>query len=256
MEGYYECLHESTVVIDVQVTWRSQPPQWSILSCPGASDSRALRSALAATDAPSLGALLVFLQPTDMLYSWVKVFHIVFMVSWMAGLFYLPRLFVYHAESLGAEEPRRGILGAQFTHMERRLFGIIMQPAMYLTWGTGATMVLLQQELFGEAWLWLKLFLVALLTAYHFVCRRTIDRFARGTIARSGEWYRVFNEAPTVVLVLAASLVVFKGAINLTALGAVLVCTVLAIVVGFRAYAAFRRRRGEIADGTGGAADT
>lgn len=243
-------------MIDVQVTWRSQPPQWSILSCPGASDSRALRSALAATDAPSLGALLVFLQPTDMLYSWVKVFHIVFMVSWMAGLFYLPRLFVYHAESLGAEEPRRGILGAQFTHMERRLFGIIMQPAMYLTWGTGATMVLLQRELFGESWLWLKLFLVALLTAYHFVCRRTIDRFARGTISRSGEWYRVFNEAPTVVLVLAASLVVFKGAINLTALGAVLLCTVLAIVVGFRVYAAFRRRRGEMADGTGGAADT
>ena len=69
-----------------------------------------------------------------MLYLWVKVFHIVFMVSWMAGLFYLPRLFVYHAESLTTSEPGRSILGTQFTHMEKRLYAIIMQPAMLLTW--------------------------------------------------------------------------------------------------------------------------
>lgn len=200
--------------------------------------------------------LFAFVQPRSMLYSWVKVVHIVFMVSWMAGLFYLPRLFVYHAESLGAEEPRREILGAQFAHMERRLFRIIMQPAMYLTWGTGVTMVLLQRGFIGESWLWLKVFLVVLLTVYHAVCRRTIEGFARGTIARSGEWYRMFNEAPTLVLVLAASLVIFKERINLSALGAVLVCTVLAIVIGFRAYAAFRRRTGEMAAGTGGARET
>lgn len=182
-----------------------------------------------------------------MLFLWLKVFHVVFFTSWMAGLFYLPRLFVYHAESLASDEPKRGILGAQFLHMERRLFAIIMQPAMVLTWVTGASMLALVPAYLRESWLWLKLALIALLTAYHFACRQTITRFERGTVARSGEWYRVFNEAPTVVLVLAAALVLFKGVIRLSALATLLACTVLAIVVGFRAYAAFRRRRGEMA---------
>lgn len=181
-----------------------------------------------------------------MLFLWIKVFHIVFFTSWMAGLFYLPRLFVYHAESLASDEPRRTILGAQFLHMERRLYAIIMQPAMGLTWVTGAAMLALIPAYLRESWLWLKLTLIALLTLYHFVCGRTIARFATGTVSRSGEWYRVFNEAPTVILVLAAALVLFKGVIQLSALATLLVCTVLFIVLGFRAYAAFRRRRGEL----------
>lgn len=181
-----------------------------------------------------------------MLYLWVKVFHVVFMVSWMAGLFYLPRLFVYHAEARAGDEPRRSILSAQFTHMERRLYRIIMNPAMMLTWATGLVMLALQRALLTQPWLWLKLLLVVLLTAYHVICRRTIDGFEAGTIVRSGEWYRVFNEAPTVVLVLATSLVLFKGMLRLSALATVLVCTVLVIVVGFRAYAAWRRRHGEL----------
>jgi putative membrane protein len=183
-----------------------------------------------------------------MLYLWVKVFHVVFMVSWMAGLFYLPRLFVYHAESLSADEPKRGILGAQFSHMEQRLYAIIMQPAMVLTWVTGAAMLALIPAYLRESWLWLKLFLIVLLTVYHFFCRQTITRFAQGTVSRSGEWYRVFNEGPTVVLVLAAALVLFKGVIKVSALATLLICTLLVIVVGFRAYAAFRRRRGEIVE--------
>ena len=72
-------------------------------------------------------------------------------------------------------------------------------------------------------------------------------------MSRSGEWYRVFNEGPTVVLVLAAALVLFKGVIKLSALGVLLACTLLVIVVGFRAYAAFRRRRGEMVDSAQGA---
>jgi len=183
-----------------------------------------------------------------MLYLWLKVFHVVFMVSWMAGLFYLPRLFVYHAESLSADEPKRGILGAQFSHMEQRLYAIIMQPAMVLTWVTGVAMLALIPAYLRESWLWIKLFLIVLLTVYHFFCRQTITRFVRGTVSRSGEWYRVFNEGPTVVLVLAAALVLFKGVIKVSALATLLICTLLVIVVGFRAYAAFRRRRGEIVE--------
>ncbi len=181
-----------------------------------------------------------------MLYTWIKVFHVVFMVSWMAGLFYLPRIFVYHAEARDGDEPRRSILSKQFTHMERRLYRIIMSPAMMLTWATGATMLALQQSFVRESWLWLKLLLVSLLTVYHVICGRTIDGFERGTISKSGEWYRVFNEAPTVVLVLAVSLVLFKGEIHFSGLVAALLGTLLVIVVGFRAYAAWRKRHGEM----------
>lgn len=181
-----------------------------------------------------------------MLYLWVKVFHVVFMVSWMAGLFYLPRIFVYHAEARDGDEPRRSVLGKQFTHMERRLYRIIMNPAMMLTWITGLTMLALQQSFVRESWLWLKLLLVTLLTVYHVICGRTIDGFERGTIAKSGEWYRVFNEAPTVVLVLAVSLVIMKGMIQLSGLVTVLVGTLIVIIVGFRAYAAWRKRHGEM----------
>jgi protoporphyrinogen IX oxidase len=185
-----------------------------------------------------------------MLYLWIKVFHVVFMVSWMAGLFYLPRLFVYHAEARLGDEPRRGILSAQFTHMERRLYNIIMNPAMMLTWTTGLAMLALQRSYLGESWLWLKVLLVVLLTVYHVICRKTIDGFERGTIKKSGEWYRVFNEAPTVVLVLAAALVIFKGMLGITGLTAVLAGTLVVIVVGFRSYAAWRRRRGEFVEAT------
>lgn len=177
-----------------------------------------------------------------MLYSWVKVFHIVFMVSWMAGLFYLPRLFVYHAESRAEDDPRRAILGAQFTVMERRLYTLIMRPAMWITWVTGASLVLMNQAFLHQPWLWLKVFLVALLTAYHVTCGRTISAFARGDATRSGEWYRVFNEAPTLVLVLAVALVILKNAITPSSLGAVLIGTIVAVVAGYRIYAVARRR--------------
>ena len=82
-----------------------------------------------------------------MSYLWFKAFHIVFMVSWMAGLFYLVRLFVYHADANRESEPRKGILAPQFALMERRLLNVITTPAMVLSWITGLSMVVLQPGL-------------------------------------------------------------------------------------------------------------
>jgi len=134
---------------------------------------------------------------------WVKSFHIIAMVTWFAGLFYLPRLFVYHAAASDRVSLER------FKLMERRLFWGIMTPGAVLTivlgvwlwlgWFRGAT-----------GWLHAKLALVLLLITYHVWCWRLLKQFAAERNARSERWFRWFNEFPTVVLVATVLLVVLK----------------------------------------------
>ena len=134
---------------------------------------------------------------------WVKALHIVFMVTWFAGLFYLPRLFVYHAQA----EDRPSI--ERFKVMERKLFWGIMTPGGVLTVALG---LWLWFGWFGAAsgWLHLKVALVALLVAYHVWCWRLVRDFASDRNRRSHVWYRWFNEAPTVLLFAVVILVVLK----------------------------------------------
>ena len=133
---------------------------------------------------------------------WVKSLHIIFMVTWFAGLFYLPRLFVYHA--MAEDEVSR----ARFQVMERKLFWGIMTPGgvltilfglwLWLGWG------------FGGWWLHAKLALVAALVGYHLWCGKLMLDFRAGRNRRTHTWFRWFNELPTLVLVAAVFLVVFK----------------------------------------------
>ena len=134
---------------------------------------------------------------------WVKSLHIVFMVTWFAGLFYLPRLFVYHAL---AEDPPSI---ERFKVMERKLYWGIMTPGGVLTLATGLWLWL---DWFRSAsgWLHAKLVLVLLLVAYHFWCWRLLRAFAADRNQRSHLWYRWFNEAPTVLLIATVLLVVLK----------------------------------------------
>jgi putative membrane protein len=134
---------------------------------------------------------------------WVKSLHIVFMVTWFAGLFYLPRLFVYHAMA----EDRPSI--ERFKVMERKLFWGIMTPGALLTIGFGLWLWLGWFRGAG-GWLHAKLALVVLLVAYHAWCYRLLRDFAAGRNRRSHVWFRWFNEAPVVVLVAIVALVVLK----------------------------------------------
>ena len=134
---------------------------------------------------------------------WVKALHIIFMVTWFAGLFYLPRLFVYHAQA----EDRASI--ERFKVMERKLFWGIMTPGGVLTVLFGLWLW------FGwfrasSGWLHLKVALVALLVAYHVWCWHLVRDFAAERNRRSHLWYRWFNEAPTVLLFAVVVLVVLK----------------------------------------------
>src|SRR5688572_18850052 len=123
---------------------------------------------------------------------WLKALHIGFVVTWFAGLFYLPRLFVYHA---AAQDPT-GIERLQT--MERRLFGL-MSVAGTLAIGFGIALLVLLPAYLDERWMQVKLVLVALLAGYHLLCHRLMRDLARG-LRRSPTWYRWYNEAPTVFL--------------------------------------------------------
>ncbi len=135
---------------------------------------------------------------------WVKALHIVFMVAWFAGLFYLPRLFVYHAMAEDQVSLKR------FQVMERRLFWGIMTPGAVLTIGFGLWLWLAWfRGVFG-GWFHAKLALVALLAGYHLWCWRLMQDFAAARSRRSHAWFRWFNEIPTVILFAVVLLVVLK----------------------------------------------
>jgi protoporphyrinogen IX oxidase len=133
---------------------------------------------------------------------WVKWLHIVFMVTWFAGLFYLPRLFVYHAMAEDAPSQER------FKVMERKLFWGIMTPGGALTIAFGLWLWLGWG--FGGWWLHAKLALVAVLAGYHVWCGKLMLEFRAGRNARSHVWFRWFNEFPVLVLLAAVFLAVFK----------------------------------------------
>ena len=133
---------------------------------------------------------------------WIKALHIVFVVSWFAGLFYLPRLFVYHA--MADDIPSR----ERFKVMERKLYRGIMMPAMVLTLASG--LWLWGRYDFSGAWLHVKVGLVALLVVYHFWLRALMGQFARDANRHTHVYYRWVNELPTVLLIAVVVLVVVK----------------------------------------------
>jgi len=133
---------------------------------------------------------------------WLKWLHVVFMVTWFAGLFYLPRLFVYHAQSEDATSRER------FKVMERKLYYGIMAPGAVLTIAFGLWLWLGYGPWGG--WLHAKLALGAVLVAYHLYCGRLLRDFAQDRNTRSHVWFRWFNEFPVVILFAAVWLVLFK----------------------------------------------
>ena len=142
-------------------------------------------------------------------YLLFKSIHLIAVISWMAGLLYLPRLFVYHSGSL--ENKKSENLVSTFKIMERRLFIYIMNPAMILSWIFGVFLIyLIGFENFNTLWLKLKLFFVTILTIYHFFLFQCLRKFAENDNSFSPKFYRIINEIPTVLLILIILVVVFK----------------------------------------------
>lgn len=143
-----------------------------------------------------------------MLYLTVKVVHILAWASWMAGMFYLPRIFVYHAERANAG----GETAEVFKVMERKLLTYIMKPAMLVTWATGLWLVFGAgaADWRGDGWLWAKIALVVAMTGVHHMMGRWLREFAADANQRSGRYYRIMNEVPTLLFVGIVILVIVR----------------------------------------------
>lgn len=140
-------------------------------------------------------------------YPWAKALHIVSVIAWMAGLFYLPRLFVYHVESV----KRGSATDAMFATMERRLLRAIMNPAMVATWIFGLALVMTPGLVdWGSVWPWTKAAAVLGMTWFHHWLGLRRKEFLAGTNTRSGRTYRMMNEVPTLLMIVIVFSVVVK----------------------------------------------
>lgn len=151
----------------------------------------------------ALLAVLFVWQP-DNLYLWIKALHLIAVMSWMAALLYMPRLFIYHTDAAPGSEQSE-----TFKVMEQRLLKVIMNPAMMITWVLG---LYLAWSVYGfqGGWLHAKLLLVVILTGVHVLFARSVRAFARDENARSARYWRLMNEAPTLLMILIVIVAVVK----------------------------------------------
>ena len=172
----------------------------------------------------------------------IKSLHIIFMVSWFAGLFYMVRLFIYHVEANGKEDPEKSILTKQFLIMERRLWWIISTPAMMLTVVFGILMLVAIPSYLTQLYIHLKLGFVLLLLVYHFICQKIYfdlktDRFFWGSGA-----LRVWNEVATLLLVIIVFIVVLKDSLNWVYATIGFFAVALLLMLAIKMYQAIRKK--------------
>jgi putative membrane protein len=138
-------------------------------------------------------------------YLFFKSLHLIAVISWMAGLLYLPRIFVYHCES--NQESQKNV----FKTMERKLYNYIMMPAMLLSWLFGILLIhSLGFSVFLELWMQIKIILVIILTYYHFTLGKYLIDFAIDNNQKSSKFFRIYNEIPTIILIVVIFVVIFK----------------------------------------------
>jgi putative membrane protein len=188
-------------------------------------------------------------------YLWFKTLHIVGVVVWFAGLFYLVRLFIYHREAEALEPPLREAFQQQYALMERRLANIITTPGMVVAVVCALGLLSVNPAWLQQGWMHAKLGFVVALLAYHGFCYRLMGQLQRRACSWSGRQLRALNELPTLLLVIVVMLVVFKNQFPTGAATWLVVGLVLFMAASIQFYARWRRLRGErlaaLADGSG-----
>ena len=187
---------------------------------------------------------LAFVWPPQA-YLWFKALHIVGVVVWFAGLFYLVRLFIYHREAEDLEPPVRQAFQAQYALMERRLANIITTPGMAVAVTMAIGLLSVQPGWLKEGWMHGKLAVVALLLAYHGFCYRLMGQLQAGHCRWTAKQLRALNELPTLLLVAAVLLVVFKNQFPTGLATWFLVALVVAMAASIQFYARWRRLQAE-----------
>ena len=139
-------------------------------------------------------------------YLLFKSLHLIAVISWMAGLLYLPRIFVYHVENYQKKETTK-----IFETMEKKLYFYIMRPAMLISWLFGILLIYqIGFESFSQLWLQLKIFFVIILTVYHEYLGKCLTSLRDGSNSKSSRFFRIINEIPTILLILIVFIVIFK----------------------------------------------
>ena len=178
-------------------------------------------------------------------YLWFKTFHIIGVVVWFAGLFYLVRLFIYHVEAAEQEQPIRAAFEQQYGLMERRLANIITTPGMAVAVSCAVGLLVVNPSWLQQSWMHAKLLFVAFLLGYHWLCYRLMDQLQRGECNWSGRQLRARNELPTLLLVIVVLLVVFKQQFPTGAATWLTVGLVVFMAASIQFYARWRRLRAE-----------
>ena len=138
-------------------------------------------------------------------YLLFKSLHLIAVISWMAGLLYLPRIFVYHSETDDTSQK------TVFKTMERKLYNYIMMPAMILSWLFGVLLIhSLGFSVFGELWMQIKIVSVVIMTYYHFTLGKYLNDFAIDNNQKTSKFFRIYNEIPTIILIVVIFVVIFK----------------------------------------------
>jgi len=178
-------------------------------------------------------------------YLYILSVHIVFVVSWMAGLFYSVRLFIYHKESEDRSEPARTILKNEYVRMESRLWNIITTPAMVFTVLAGVAMVCIRPDyLLHQSWFYVKLGFVLLLLIYHFICQNMMKQLKEDRCKTSSFRLRLWNEVATILLVAIVFTVILKSAVNWIYGLAGLIVFAVVIMLAVKWYKYYRKRQG------------
>ena len=183
-----------------------------------------------------------------MLYLYAKAIHIIFVICWMAGLFYMPRLFVYHTEAKQKTDIEYQVLHKQFVVMENRLWWVITTPAMYLTIASALVMLYVNPALLTVGWMQVKLCFVAALVLYHFKSQQIMHQLRDEKSAWTSTQLRMWNEVSTIILFAIVFLVILKsafgwifGVVGIVGLGIVLMILV-------KLYKKYRKAKGEQVD--------
>jgi protoporphyrinogen IX oxidase len=176
-------------------------------------------------------------------YNYILAIHIIFVVCWMAGLFYMVRLFIYHTEAQERPEPDRKILSDQFEIMERKLWYIITVPSMVFVLAAGIAMLILVPAWLQQPWMQIKLAFVVGLLVYHFICQNKMKQMAKGLYTWTSTQLRLWNEVATILLFAIVFLAVLKNAISWIYGVVGIILFSLIIMSGVKIYKYFRMKK-------------
>ncbi|RDK88603.1 CopD family protein [Marinirhabdus gelatinilytica] len=175
-------------------------------------------------------------------YNYIKSLHLIFVITWFAGLFYMVRLFVYQIEAQAKEEPARQILSDQFKIMTKRLWYIITWPSMLLAIGFAVWLLVLRPFWITDAWMQVKLGFVVALIIYHIKCHLIFENHQNGVYKYSSNWMRIFNEGATIILFSVVFLVILKNAVDWIYGTLGIIVFAILLMLGFKIYKRIREK--------------